>query len=199
MGCIRVDVEFGFDARLLVFEVEPRHALGDVRAVSVPAGNKEGRHALFCGEQGGGARVNEPLEVGAAAHVFDGVFVVWISRVGLHCRKGREFTAGGESKDAYFVGVDAPFLGLGSDGAKRPARVRHRVILNGVGGVFFAGQSVFQNEGRDTVFLKPFGESVSLVAEAEFGMPAPRCDKDGQPGVVVRFGKKSGDRGVVDV
>ena len=194
-----VDVEFGFDAGGFVFEVEAGHAFGDVWAVAVAAGDEDGGHAFFGGEEVGSAGVDEGLEVGAGAGVVDGVWGVGFAGVGLHGGEGGEFATGGEADDADAVGFDVPFGGAGADDAEGAAGVGHGVVLDGVGAVGFAGEAVFEDESGDAAGLEPFGEGATFMAEAEFFVAAAGADDDGGAGGLGGVGEVEGEAGVVDV
>jgi hypothetical protein len=197
---VAVDVQLRFHTGGLVFEIEAGHALGDVGAVAVAAGDEERGHAFLHGEEVGGAGIDQRLEVGAAACLLDGIGRAGVTCVGLHGGESGEFTAGGETDDANLVGLDAPLLSLAADRAKCAARVGHGVVLDGVGavGVLVAGQPVLQDKGGDAVFLEPLCQSIAFVTKTELGVTATRGDDHCQPGVVLGW-QIGRDRGIVDV
>lgn len=199
MAGFAVDVQFGLHAGGFVFQVEAGHAFGDVRPVAVAAGNEHGWHAFFGGEQVGGSRVDERLEIGAAAGLVDGVGSTGLSGVGFHGGKGSEFTASGKTHDADTIRLDVPFGGAAAHDAQGAAGVGHGVVLDGVGAVGFAGEAVLEDEGSDAARLEPLGEGAAFMAEAEFFVAAAGADDDGGAGGFGGVGEVGGEAWVVDV
>ena len=65
MAHVGENVQFGFHSGLLVLEIKRGHALGDVRAVAITAGDEERRHAFLHREQIGRAWVDQGLKIRA--------------------------------------------------------------------------------------------------------------------------------------
>lgn len=99
------------------------------------------------------------------------------------------------------VGFNVPFGGAAADDAQSAAGVGHGMVLDGVSavGVFVAGEAVFEDKGGDALIAEPFGEGITFVTEAEFGMAAAGGDDDGDASV--GFGSREIGRngGVVNV
>ena len=173
-----VNVKLDRDAGFLEQDINIGQALGNIGTIIRAAEKKRGRRILGGNDSFSSSRIDQGLKIRFAAQAIHRVSSVGNTVVKMHARQGGEFASSGKAHDSHARRVDLPLLRAAAHQADGALHVGNGVSIHGVGGIFFAGETVFQDETGDAVLAEPLSDVQPLMVERQEGVPAAGRDDD---------------------